>query len=123
VTLDGKRYSVRITRNADADALNAIQFSLAIGVGMGVHGKLKWLVQGGKLPDDDSTLPRLLMAVYTPLSRCATASDACKLAAGYRLKQTGSCSQFPFCIFGLTKRCFHPRTAIKYRMRLKEAEE
>jgi hypothetical protein len=29
-----------------------------------------------KAPDYDSTLPRLLMAVYTPLLRCATASDA-----------------------------------------------
>src|ERR1700756_3397682 len=33
-----------------------------------------------KLPDDASTLPRLLMAVYTPLLRCATASDACNFA-------------------------------------------
>ncbi len=48
-----------------------------------------------KLPDDDSTLPRLLMAVYTPLLRCATASDACNFACGLRTKQTGSCFQFP----------------------------
>ena len=48
-----------------------------------------------KLPDDDSTLPRLLMAVYTPLLRCATASDAYNFACGLRTKQTGSRFQVP----------------------------
>ena len=62
---------------------------------MGVNRKLKWLVQGGNYRTNDSTLPRLLIAVYTPLSRCATASDARNLAGGLRTKQTGSCSQFP----------------------------
>ena len=55
-----------------------------------------------KLPDDDSTLPRLLTAVYTPLLRCATASDACQLACGLRTKQTGSCCQVPrFAFLGI----------------------
>src|SRR6201987_6301395 len=62
---------------------------------MGVNGKLKWLVHGGNYRENDSTLPRLLMAVYTPLLRCATASDACNIACGLRTKQTGSCYQFP----------------------------
>ena len=62
---------------------------------MGVNGKLKWLVQGGNYRENDSTLPRLLMAVYTPLLRCATASDACNFACGLRTKQTGSRSQVP----------------------------
>ena len=44
-----------------------------------------------KLPGNDSTLPRLLTTVYTPLLRCATASDPCNLACGLRTKQTGSC--------------------------------
>jgi hypothetical protein len=62
---------------------------------MGVNGKLKWLVQGGNYRENNSTLPRLLMAVYTPLLRCATASDACNFAWGLRTKQTGSRSQVP----------------------------
>ena len=48
-----------------------------------------------KLSDHDSTLPRLLTAVYTPLLRCATASDACNLVGGLRTKQTGSCCHVP----------------------------
>jgi hypothetical protein len=51
---------------------------------MGVNGKLKWLVHGGNYRENDSTLPRLLMAVYTPLLRCATAAISS-----------------PFCISGL----------------------
>jgi hypothetical protein len=62
---------------------------------MGVNGKLKWLAQGGNYRTNDSPVPRLLTSVYTPLLRCATASDACNLACGLRNKQTGSCSQFP----------------------------
>jgi hypothetical protein len=55
-----------------------------------------------KLPDDDSTLPRLLTSVYTPLLRCATASDACGLAGGLRTKQTGNTSQVPrFAFLGI----------------------
>ena len=61
----------------------------------GVNEKLKWLVQGGNDRKNDSTLPRLLTSVYTPLLRCATASDACGLACGLRNKQTGSCCQVP----------------------------
>jgi hypothetical protein len=69
---------------------------------MGVNGKLKWLVQGGNYQENDSTLPRLLMAVYTPLLRCATASDVCNFACGLRTKQTGSCCQVPrFAFLGL----------------------
>ena len=48
-----------------------------------------------KLPDNDSTLPRLLMAVYTPLLRCATASDACNLACGLRTKANGELLSVP----------------------------
>ena len=55
-----------------------------------------------KLPDEDSTLPRLLTTVYTPLLRCATASDTCNFACGLRTKQTGSCCQVPrFAFLGL----------------------
>ena len=43
-----------------------------------------------KLADDDSTLPRLLTAVYTPLLRCATASDVCNLARGHGLSKRGA---------------------------------
>jgi hypothetical protein len=53
-----------------------------------------------KLPDDNSTLPRLLTSVYTPLLRCATVSDACNLACGLRTKQTGAALRFPVCISG-----------------------
>src|ERR1700745_3247206 len=48
-----------------------------------------------KLPDYDSTLPRLLTAVYTPLLRCATASDPGRGACGPRLSNRGRCSQVP----------------------------
>jgi len=68
----------------------------------GVNRKLKWLVQGGKYREYDSTLPRLLMAVYTPLLRCATASEACNLACGLRTKQTGAALSSPFRISGLS---------------------
>jgi len=54
-----------------------------------------------KLPDHDSTLPRLLMAVYTPLLRCATAREACKLAAGYGLSKRGAASVPRFAFVGL----------------------
>jgi hypothetical protein len=54
-----------------------------------------------KLPDDESTLPRLLTAVYTPLLRCATASDACNFACGHGLSKRGAASGSPFRIFGI----------------------
>ena len=66
----------------------------------------KWKVEVArarrKLPDEDSILPRLLTTVYTPLLRCATASDTCNFACGLRTKQTGSCCQVPrFAFLGL----------------------
>ena len=70
-----------------------------------LHGS-KWKVEVArarrKLPDEDSILPRLLTTVYTPLLRCATASDVCNFACGLRTKQTGSCCQVPrFAFLGL----------------------
>jgi len=70
----------------------------------GSKRKLKWLVQGGNYRTHHSTLPRLLTSVYKPLSRCATASDACNLACGLRTKQTGSRFQVPrFAFLGRSK--------------------
>jgi hypothetical protein len=45
---------------------------------------------------DDSSLLRLLTAVYTPLLRCAAVSDVRNFASGLRIKQMGSCSQAGF---------------------------
>jgi hypothetical protein len=70
-----------------------------------------------KSPDDDSALPRLLMAVYTPLLRCATASDACNLAAGYGLSKRGAASvpRFAFLIrFAYALETFFLRSAHRF---------
>ena len=74
-----------------------------------------------KLPDDDSTLPRLLTAVYTPLPRCATASDARNLAGGLRTKQTGNTSQVPRFAFLGDQSCYpsprrEPRSSLVRRL-------
>jgi hypothetical protein len=55
-----------------------------------------------KVPDNDSTLPRLLTSVYTALLRCATASEACNLAARYGLSKRGAATSSPFCVSGLS---------------------
>ena len=70
-----------------------------------------------KSPDDDSALPRLLVAVYTPLLRCATASDACNLAAGYGLSKRGAASvpRFAFLIrFAYALETFFLRSAHRF---------
>ena len=61
----------------------------------GVNRKLKWLVQGGNGQQDDSNLPRLLTDVYTPLLRCATASDVGNFARGLKISERGASIRFP----------------------------
>jgi hypothetical protein len=100
VELDGKRYPVRITPRKGF-------FSQSFRLQSALRGRKPQVEVASarrKLPDNDSALPRLLMAVYTPLLRCATASELASVAAGYGLKQTGSCCQVPrFAFLGLAR--------------------